>query len=163
MNDGRQDCDQGQLFYGFKLDEVVPSNHLLRRMNGFVTAALADLHQKLRPFYSEIGRPSVDPERRGTRASCFFASWNAGRAKVEQRIQTKQSVLKQHGNRTVTEISLHFRGAARCTQYQLSAPECAPRCRPSGLTLTVLLSSAILWQAFAHERKRNHLGPGDGT
>ena len=31
-------------------------------MNVFVTAALADLHQQLRRFYSEIGRPSVDPE-----------------------------------------------------------------------------------------------------
>src|SRR5258708_7207880 len=59
---GRQDRDQGQLFYEFKLDEVVPNNHLLRRMNVFVTAALADLHQRLKPFYSEIGRPSVDPE-----------------------------------------------------------------------------------------------------
>ena len=28
----------------------------------FVTAALADLHQELEPYYSEIGRPSVDPE-----------------------------------------------------------------------------------------------------
>jgi transposase len=50
------------LFYEFKLDDVIPKNHLLRRMNVFVTAALADLHQQLRPFYSEIGRPSVDPE-----------------------------------------------------------------------------------------------------
>jgi hypothetical protein len=57
---GRQDRDQGQLlFYEFKLDEVVPNNHLLRRTNVYVTAALADLHQQLRPFYSEIGRPSV--------------------------------------------------------------------------------------------------------
>jgi hypothetical protein len=30
---GRQDRDQGQLFYKFKLDEVVPNNHRLRRMN----------------------------------------------------------------------------------------------------------------------------------
>jgi transposase len=59
---GHQDRDQGQLFYEFKLDDVVPRNHLMRRMNVFVTAALADLHQQLRPFYSEIGRPSVDPE-----------------------------------------------------------------------------------------------------
>jgi transposase len=58
---GRQDRDQGQLFYEFKLDEVIPKNHLLRRMNVFVTA-LADLHEQLKPFYSEIGRPSVDPE-----------------------------------------------------------------------------------------------------
>jgi transposase len=59
---GRQDRDQGQLFYEFKLDEVIPKNHLLRRMNVFVSTALADLHEQLKPFYSEIGRPSVDPE-----------------------------------------------------------------------------------------------------
>jgi transposase len=59
---GRQDRDQGQLFYEFNLDEVIPKEHLLRRMNVFVTGVLADLHQRLRPFYSEIGRPSVDPE-----------------------------------------------------------------------------------------------------
>src|SRR3974390_350972 len=59
---GQQDRDQGQLFYEFKLDDVVPGNHLLRRMNVFVTVALADLHQQLRPFYSEIGGPAVDPE-----------------------------------------------------------------------------------------------------
>src|SRR5215470_16807080 len=59
---GRQDRDQGQLFYEFKLDDVIAKNHLLRRMNVFVTTALADLHQELKPFYSEIGRPSIDPE-----------------------------------------------------------------------------------------------------
>src|SRR5262249_24027010 len=59
---GRQDRDQGQLFYEFKLDEVIPKNHLLRRMNVFVTTALTQLHEQLKPFYSEIGRPSVDPE-----------------------------------------------------------------------------------------------------
>ena len=30
--------------------------------NVFVTAALADLHKELEPYYSDIGRPSVDPE-----------------------------------------------------------------------------------------------------
>ena len=59
---GRQDRDQVQLFYEFNLDAVIPKDHLLRRMNVFVTAALTDLHQQLRPFYSDIGRPSVDPE-----------------------------------------------------------------------------------------------------
>ena len=28
----------------------------------FVTAALADLHEELEPHYSDIGRPSVDPQ-----------------------------------------------------------------------------------------------------
>jgi len=31
-------------------------------MNVFVSAALADLHDVLEPYYSDIGRPSVDPE-----------------------------------------------------------------------------------------------------
>jgi transposase len=59
---GRQDRDQGQLFYDFNLDDVIPRDHLLRRMNVFVGAALDDLHQQLRAYYSDVGRPSVDPE-----------------------------------------------------------------------------------------------------
>jgi transposase len=59
---GRQSGDQGSLFYEFRLDDRVPKNHLLRRINIFVTAALADVHERLDPYYSEIGRPSVDPE-----------------------------------------------------------------------------------------------------
>jgi transposase len=59
---GRRRRDQGKLFYEFGLDDRIPQNHLLRRIDGFVTAALADLHQELEPYYSDIGRPSVDPE-----------------------------------------------------------------------------------------------------
>lgn len=59
---GRQTGDQGQLFYLFNLEERIPGCHLLRRINPIVTRALADLREKLRPYYSEIGRPSIDPE-----------------------------------------------------------------------------------------------------
>src|SRR2546421_12737986 len=59
---GRQRRDQGRLFYEFRLEDRIPENHLLRRMNGFVTGALADLHKELEPHYSDIGRPSIDPE-----------------------------------------------------------------------------------------------------
>jgi transposase len=59
---GRQDRDQGQLFYEFSLDEMIPTDHLLRRINVFAAAVLADLHHQLKAFYSDIGRPSVDPE-----------------------------------------------------------------------------------------------------
>jgi transposase len=59
---GRRDRDQGKLFYAFNLQDRVPANHLLRRIDPFVTVALEDLHAELRPFYSDIGRPSVDPE-----------------------------------------------------------------------------------------------------
>jgi transposase len=36
--------------------------HLLRRINPTVTRILAEFREKLEPFYSEIGRPSIDPE-----------------------------------------------------------------------------------------------------
>ena len=59
---GRQRRDQSKLFYEFRLDDRIPKTHLLRRIDVFVTAALADLHKELEPYYSDIGRPSVDPE-----------------------------------------------------------------------------------------------------
>jgi len=59
---GRRRDDQRRLFYEFHLDDRVPRTHLLRRIDVFVAAALADLHQELEPHYSAIGRPSVDPE-----------------------------------------------------------------------------------------------------
>ena len=59
---GRQTGDQSQLFYLFNLEERIPAGHLLRRINPVVTRVLAGLREKLAPFYSEIGRPSIDPE-----------------------------------------------------------------------------------------------------
>ena len=59
---GRQGGDQSQLFYLFNLERRIPADHLLRRINPEVTRVVADLHEKLAPFYSDIGRPSIDPE-----------------------------------------------------------------------------------------------------
>jgi hypothetical protein len=59
---GRRKGDQASLFYEFRLDDRVPKDHLLRRIDVFVTAALADVHEQAEPYYSAIGRPSVDPE-----------------------------------------------------------------------------------------------------
>src|SRR5512135_132458 len=59
---GRQGGDQSQLFYLFNLERRIPECHLLRRINPEVTRVVADLHEKLAPFYSDIGRPSIDPE-----------------------------------------------------------------------------------------------------
>ncbi len=56
---GRRNQDQGQLFYSFDLDEVVPGDHLVREI-----AAVIDLswvHSELAPHYPPIGRPSIDP------------------------------------------------------------------------------------------------------
>ena len=59
---GRQTGDQSQLFYLFNLEELIPAGHLLRRINPVVTRVLAELRENLTPFYSDIGRPSIDPE-----------------------------------------------------------------------------------------------------
>src|SRR5262249_52518592 len=57
---GRLNHDQGQLFYSFHLDEVVPDDHLVREI-----AAVLDLswvHRELAAYYPRLGRPSIDPE-----------------------------------------------------------------------------------------------------
>ena len=59
---GRRRSDQASLFYEFRLDDRVPKDHLLRHIDVFVTVALGDVHKQLEPYYSEIGRPSVDPD-----------------------------------------------------------------------------------------------------
>jgi transposase len=59
---GRRRREQGRLFYEFRLEDRIPENHLLRRIDVVITAALTDLHKELAPHYSAIGRPSVDPE-----------------------------------------------------------------------------------------------------
>jgi transposase len=57
---GRQGHDQTKLFYEFCLEDRVPADHLLRKIDRFLD--LSTLRQGLTPFYSPIGRPSIDPE-----------------------------------------------------------------------------------------------------
>jgi transposase len=56
---GRQQDDQAKLFYEFCLEDRVPSNHLLRKIDRFVD--LSELRAHLAPSCS-LGRPSVDPD-----------------------------------------------------------------------------------------------------
>ena len=49
-----------QLFYDFSLDDHVPDDHLLRRIDQFLD--LESVRSELKSFYSTIGRPSVAPE-----------------------------------------------------------------------------------------------------
>src|ERR671930_379403 len=56
---GRLSHDQEQFFYSFRLDEVVSDDHPVREI-----AAVLDLswvHSELAPYYSRLGRPSIDP------------------------------------------------------------------------------------------------------
>src|SRR5437762_5187977 len=57
---GERRVQQEALFYEFSLERHVPEKHLLRSIDRFVE--LDGLRQELAPFYSEMGRPSIDPE-----------------------------------------------------------------------------------------------------
>jgi len=57
---GERRVRQDALFYEFPLEEHVPAEHLLRSIDRFVE--LDGLRRELAPFYSEKGRPSIDPE-----------------------------------------------------------------------------------------------------
>jgi transposase len=57
---GERQVHQDALFYEFSLERHVPERHLLRSIDRFVE--LDGLRQALAPSYSEMGRPSVDPE-----------------------------------------------------------------------------------------------------
>ena len=56
---GRRSQGQGQLFYEFRLDEAVPEDHLARKIGALLD--LSWVYTELAPYYSEIGRPSIDP------------------------------------------------------------------------------------------------------
>src|SRR5215472_12098307 len=57
---GERQVRQDALFYGFSLERHVPERRLLRSIDRFVE--VDGLRQELAPFYSEMGRPSIDPE-----------------------------------------------------------------------------------------------------
>src|SRR5450631_550673 len=57
---GRLKSDQGQLFYEFRLGDVIPEDHMVRKIDAALD--LSWLRSELTPHYSSTGRPSVDPE-----------------------------------------------------------------------------------------------------
>ena len=55
---GRREGGQGQFFYSFDLDKVVPPDHLVRQIDGVLDFGW--VHKELAPYYSHTG-PSIDP------------------------------------------------------------------------------------------------------
>ena len=49
-----------RLFYDFGLEGHVPVNHILRQIDRFLDVGA--IRVQLKPFYSHLGRPSIDPE-----------------------------------------------------------------------------------------------------
>ena len=57
---GRLKSEQGQLFYQFNLEDAVPDDHLVRRIDAALD--LSWLRSEVASHYSSMGRPSIDPE-----------------------------------------------------------------------------------------------------
>src|SRR6266545_7334532 len=57
---GERTVRQESLFYGFTLEDHLPEDHLVRSIDRFVE--LSGIRRQLEPYYSMIGRPSIDPE-----------------------------------------------------------------------------------------------------
>lgn len=57
---GRLERGQEQFFYAFNLDGAVPQDHLVRGIASVLD--LSWVHSALKPHYSHLGRPSIDPE-----------------------------------------------------------------------------------------------------
>lgn len=51
---------QEALFYQFSLEQYVPERHMMRLIDRFVD--LTAVRNHLKSFYSDTGRPSIDPE-----------------------------------------------------------------------------------------------------
>jgi transposase len=58
---GQLAADQNALFYDFNLEQRIPDNHLLRKIDQFLD--FDQIRSHLHSFYSHTGRPSVDPGR----------------------------------------------------------------------------------------------------
>jgi len=56
---GPRSQGQRHLFYEFHLVEVVPDDHLVRKVDAVLD--LSWVHAELAPHYSRVGRPSIDP------------------------------------------------------------------------------------------------------
>jgi len=57
---GERVGSQDRLFYEFCLEDRVPSDHLLRKIDAVLD--LSWLRDELKPYYSHTGCPSIDPE-----------------------------------------------------------------------------------------------------
>ena len=60
MITGERRVMQEALFYGFNLEWHVPDDLLMRKVDRFVD--LSEVRAHLGPYYSDLGRPSIDPE-----------------------------------------------------------------------------------------------------
>ena len=106
---GRQQVHQGRLFYLFNLEKRIPSNHLLCRINPIVTCILTGLRGKLQAFYSEIGRPSIDPELMLRMLIVAYCYGIRSERKLCEEVELRSLCVRRHDGRRKPPISRSLR------------------------------------------------------
>ena len=66
---GERTVMQEALFFSFSLERHVPNDHMLRKIDRFID--LSGVRALLEPYYSDVGRPSNDPDRK--RLQCLVS------------------------------------------------------------------------------------------
>ena len=129
---GERRVMQEALFYGFSLERRVPDNHLLRKIDRFVD--LSEVRAHLGPYYSDVGRPSIDPELmmrmlivgyclgiRSERRLCEEVHLNlAYRWFCRLGLRTRCRTIRP-SRRTVTAVSVRAMRFGRCSRVWSSA------------------------------------------
>src|SRR5215813_1873652 len=81
-DDGAAESRPEQFFYSFCLEEAVSDDHPVREIASVLD--LSWMHSELAPYYSGLGRPSIDPVlmiRRSSSATCLRSD-RSGRCAV---------------------------------------------------------------------------------
>ena len=118
---GRSGRDQGQLFYSFNLEEVVPDDHLVRAIADVLD--LSWVRAELAPYYSALGRPSIDP--------VLMIRMLVVRYRLPGRL-AKTEVFARRGaierrSRCCSPISSAFCGSTACVCEAPAAPSSSSR------------------------------------
>jgi Transposase domain (DUF772) len=119
---GRRKSGQSQFFYAFDLDKVVPPDHLVRQIDAVLD--LGWVHKELAPYYSDTGRPSIDPVLmiRMLIVGYVFAIRSERRICAEVQVNLAYRWFCKLGSRTRSPIILC--SAVRDTSASVKATPC---------------------------------------
>ena len=131
---------QWSLFYGFRLDNHVPADHLLRRIDGLLDFGF--VREALVESYSATGRPSIDPEStlHMLLVGYLFGIWSERRLREEVHLNLAYrwfwrldlgDVVPDHST-----FSKNRHGRFReCDLYRLLFEQVVARCAAVGLVV----------------------------
>ena len=108
------------LFYYFRLEDQIPDDHLLKRLDRFIDFGF--VRERLRDTYSAMGRPSIDPEvlLRLLLVGYLYGITSERRLMAEVRMQNSLRGLAPHSKRT-SNLNVERRAPSNRTSHQAAS------------------------------------------